>query len=186
MKNACWTREKIEGIYPNLQGDPEGLRRLYMQEATVRADSMEARVAIDSTLPEVKGRNRPHVNVFIFVEAINQATNVWVAQFHSDRFPLRHESHQQRQKTRQEVIVLPTPPAFYEVELQMKLTRRLRPLPVQLLGLDGELHRTDALVGEALSEIYWNGALAHEEEAEFILAKKAPLYVPGPVCICDK
>jgi hypothetical protein len=186
MKNACWTREKIEGIYPNLQGDPEGLRRLYVQEATVRADSMEARVAIDSTLPEVKGRNRPHVNVFIFVEAINQATNVWVAQFHSDRLPLRHESHQQRQKTRQEVIVLPTPPAFYEVELQMKLTRRLRPLPVQLLGLDGELHRTDALVGEALSEIYWNGALAHEEEAEFILAKKAPLYVPGPVCICDK
>jgi len=67
VKVVLWSREKIEEIYPNLRGDTEGLRRLYVQGAEVFENAVIASARIDTSLPEVRGRNRPHVNIFIYM-----------------------------------------------------------------------------------------------------------------------
>lgn len=163
-----WTRLRIESVWPNLHGDREGLRRLYVQEAKVSHNAVMAWAKVDTDLPEVKGRNRPHINVLIYVEAVNQACNLWATQYFPDFMPLRRKS---RSKPLHEVVEFPPPP-FYELRLDLSMVGRLRTTKVIILGEDNEMHETEAKIGIATSEIFWKNQLVYISEDHFVLVKK--------------
>lgn len=161
-------RAAIEGVFSEMAGNAEALRRLYVTEAVAGAKVVHGKLSFDTSLPEIACRSRQHLNVFMYVEAGNQLANIWLAQYMPGYFALRHKG--EKNEAVAEVIEFPTP-LQYMIEAEMEMVGELRRQSVTVVTEDGTT-QASGFVGRMKSHFTWHGDQVFVAEDTFVLAPR--------------